>query len=179
MRAPLPGTGFGEERVAPGYARAEVRLDAYYAKRRRRGPEVLLGTLIALTLAVGLVVAVDLRRLQTPRGTALAWTGAAVFGDCNNYLRLSVVDPEARLADRRPEAAVCRDLRSQTETARENAARTGIDVLAVEQDGREAVVTVEVRRPDETESVDVPLVRQGDGWDVVRTAEVCLVVGCA
>jgi len=38
--------------------------------------------MIAPVLAVGVVAAVDLRRLQTPHGTALAWTGAAIFGDC-------------------------------------------------------------------------------------------------
>jgi len=54
-----------------------------------------LGTLLALTLAVGTIAAIDLRRLQTPRGTALAWTGAAVFGDCTAYLALSVPDPAA------------------------------------------------------------------------------------
>ena len=180
MTRPLPGPASPEE---PGrtraYAQAEEKLDGYYAKRRRRGPEVLLGTLLTLVLAVGVIVAVDLRRLQTPRGTALAWTGAAVFGDCRNYQQLSVADPGVRRAERRPDTELCRDLREQTTGARENAARTGIDVVRLQQDGREAVVEVEVRRPEGTERVALPLVRKGDGWAVVRTAEVCLVVGCA
>ena len=74
------------------YAQAERKLDAYYDKRRRRGPPILLGTLLALTLAVGVTTAIDLRRLQTPGGAALAWTGATLFGDCTRYLNLSVPD---------------------------------------------------------------------------------------
>ena len=140
---------------------------------------MLIGTCVALSLAVGVVAAVDLRRLQTPRGTALAWTGAAVFGDCTAYDRLSLPDPDALRDERRTDTEVCRDLRRQTEDARENAARTGIDVLRVERDGDRAEVDVRVRRPDETDTVTLPLVRRGDGWAVVRTAPVCLAVGCA
>jgi len=178
MSSPLPEPGSREERVEQAYARAERKLDGYYAKRRRRGPEILIGTCVALALAVGTVAAVDLRRLQTPRGAALAWTGAAVFGDCTAYERLSVADPQSR-SQRRTDTALCRDLRAQTEEARANAARTGIDVVRIEQAGRRATVEVEIRRPDDTERVDLPLVRKGDGWAVVRTPEVCLVVGCA
>ena len=179
MTSPLPGPASREERVEQAYARAEQKLDVYYAKRRRRGPEILIGTCVALALAVGTVAAVDLRRLQTPRGAALAWTGAAVFGDCTAYSRLSVEDPQSRVADRRSDTTLCGDLREKTEEARGNAARTGIDVVRIEQAGREATVEVEVRRPDGTRRVDLPLVRKGDGWAVVRTPEVCRVVGCA
>jgi len=63
----------------------------------RRGPEVLVGV---LALGVGVVAAVDLRRLMTPTGTALAWTGAAVFGDGTAYERLSVAEPCATPDDR-------------------------------------------------------------------------------
>lgn len=172
-----PGVRLSELEAA--YARAEGKLDAYYAARRRRGPVVLLATVLVLTLAVGVIAAVDLRRLQTPRGTALAWTGAAVFGDCTAYDRLSVRDPDALRPERRTDSEVCRDLRRQTADARENAARIGLDVTSVARRGREATVGVEVRRPDGTDRVDLPLVRRGDGWAVVRTPEVCLAVGCA
>ena len=129
-----------------------------------------------LSLAVGIVAAVDLRRLQTPRGTALAWTGAAVFGDCEAYRRLSVNEAE----DFRSEERVCQDLREETEEARENASQIGIDVLAVEQRGREATVRVQVRRPDRDDAtVELPLRRKGDGWAVVLTNDVCSAVGCA
>ena len=177
--APRPGTGFREDGSASAYARAEGQLDAYYARRRRRGPEVLLAVLGVLVLAVAVVVAVDLRRLQTPRGTALNWTGAAVFGDCTGYARLSIADPRARRPERRTASAVCRDLREQTADARTNAARTGFDVVRVRETGAEAVVRIVLRRPDGDEQVDLPLVRRGDGWAVVRTPAVCLAVGCA
>ena len=128
-----------------------------------------------LSLAVGVVAAVDLRRLQTPRGTALAWTGAAVFGDCEAYRRLSISDvPDGRSSER-----LCQDLREETEPAREQAARIGIDVLSVEQRDREATVEIRVRRPDGTETVELPLKRKGDGWGVLLTNEVCSAVGCA
>ena len=128
--------------------------------------------LIVLSLAVGVVAAVDLRRLQTPRGTALAWTGAAVFGDCTAYERLSVAD------DDRSDEQVCRALREGTEQAREQSGEIGIDVLDVERRGREATVEVEIRRGDDTDRVELPLRRKGDGWAVVLTDEVCEAVGC-
>ena len=131
--------------------------------------------LVVLSLAVGIVAAIDLRRLQTPRGTALAWTGAAVFGDCTAYDRLSIA-PDS---ETRSEAAVCRDLRAATADARAAAATTGIDVLSVDQSGRDATVEVQVRRGDDETSVELPLRRKGDGWGVVLTDEVCRVVGCA
>ena len=178
MSTPLPGPS-REERVEQAYARAERKLDAYYAKRQRRGPEVLLGTLAVLTLAVSTVVAVDLRRLQTPRGAALAWTGSAVFGDCTAYERLSVADPQAEVRERRSDRAVCRELQAGTLEARENAASIGIGVLSVRRTGPTATVGMEVRRREGTARVDLPLVRRGDGWAVVRTAAVCRAVGCA
>ena len=130
--------------------------------------------LVVLSLAVGTVAAIDLRRLQTPRGTALAWTGAVVFGDCTAYDRLSVA-PES---ETRSDAAVCRELRARTEEARAEAARIGIDLESVEQRGREATARVQIRRGDDTTSVELPLRRKGDGWAVVLTDEVCRKVGC-
>lgn len=118
------------------------------------------------------MAAIDLRRLQSPRGTALAWTGAAVFGDCTAYQRLSIVD------DERSEQEVCRALRARTEPARQQAGRVGIDVRSVEQRGRSATVGVELRRGDQVVRVELPLRRKGDGWGVVLTDEVCDVVGC-
>ena len=131
--------------------------------------------LVLLSLAVGVVAAVDLRRLQTPRGTALAWTGAAVFGDCEAYRRLSINEA----ADSRSDERVCEDLREETGDARENAAQIGIDVVAVEQRGREATVEVQVRRPGRSATVELPLRRKGDGWAVLLTNEVCSAIGCA
>lgn len=128
-----------------------------------------------LSLAVGTVAAIDLRRLQTPTGTALAWTGAAVFGDCTAYDRLSIPAE----SERRSDAAICRALRAATEDARAEAAGIGIELESVEQRGREATAVVVIRRDDEEASVELPLRRKGDGWGVVLTTEVCRAVGCA
>lgn len=151
------------------YAELERTLQPQRARSIARGPIGLIGVCLVLSLAVGTVAAVDLRRLQTPRGTALAWTGAAVFGDCTAYERLSFEDVDAR---------TCRALRASTAQAREQAAGIGIDVLSVQRRGREATVRVQVRRGAGTEQVDLLLRRKGDGWAVVRSAEVCAAVGC-
>ena len=161
--------------VEQRYAELERSLEPQKARSIARGPIGLIGVLIALSLAVGAVAVVDLRRLQTPRGTALAWTGAAVFGDCTAYSRLSIAEQR----DDRSDAAVCRDLRRETEQARATAAQIGIDVVSVEQRGRQATVEVQVRRPTGQRTVELPLRRKGDGWAVVLTDEVCRAVGCA
>lgn len=122
-----------------------------------------------LSLAVGVVAAIDIRRLQTPRGAALGWTSAAVFGDCESYRRLSFADVDGQ---------TCRDLLASTQEARENPVTIGIDVLSVEQRDREATVAVEVRRPEGDVRVDLPLRRKGDGWAVELTDEVCEAIGC-
>ena len=156
--------------LARRYAEAERALEPQRQRSIARGPIGLIAVLLLLSLAVGIVAAVDLRRLQTPRGTALAWTGAAVFGDCTAYDRLSV----GRDGD-----VPCTALRERTEEARSTAAQIGIDVLSVEQRGREASVEVEVRRPSGTRRAVLPLQRKGDGWAVVLGATACgLVGGC-
>lgn len=152
------------------YAELERSLEPQRARSIARGPIGLIGVCLVLSLAVGTVAAIDIRRLQTPRGAALGWTSAAVFGDCESYRRLSSVED----FDER----TCRELRESTQEAREQAATIGIDVLAVEQRGREATVRVEVRRGEDAEQVDLPLRRKGDGWAVELTDEVCDVVGC-
>ncbi len=167
-----------EQRVERVYAEAERTLDAMNARRVRRGPEVLIGVLLVLALAVGAVAAVDLSRLMTPRGTALAWTGAAVFGECTAYERLSVAPPGAA-ADPRPETVRCRALAVRTAPAREQSSAYGIDLLSVTQDGRQANATVQVRRPTGSQSTRLDLVRSGDGWAVVRTEATCRTIGCA
>lgn len=160
-----PDVGALEKR----YAELERSLEPQRARSIARGPIGLIGVCVVLSLAVGTVAAIDLRRLQTPRGTALAWTGAAVFGDCTAYERLSFGDvDEGR----------CRDLLAATQDARADSSQYGIDVLNVEQRGREATVGVEVRTPEGTRRVDLPLRRKGDGWAVELTDEVCEALGC-
>ena len=160
--------------LAARYAALERSLEPQRARSIARGPIGLIGVLIVLALAVGVVAAVDLRRLQTPRGTALAWTGATVFGDCVAHERLSISEQP----DVRSDEEICRDLREDTEQARENSAQIAIDVLSVEQRGREATVEVRIRRPEGETTIALPLRRKGDGWGVVLTGEVCRAVGC-
>lgn len=163
-----------EERI---YARAEEKLARVNARRVRRGPETLLAVLIAMCLAVGLVAAVDLRRLQTPRGTALAWTGAAVFGDCTAYGKLSADLPGAT-ADPRPERERCLALRRATEQSRADASAIGIDLVRVEPaPGDAATAQVRVSRRDGETTVPLQMRREGAGWVVLRTAETCAAVG--
>lgn len=168
-----------EERVERLYAQAEQKLEGAKAKQVARGPVSLIAVLLGLSLAVGVVAAVDLRRLQSPRGAALGWTGAAVFGDCVAYLRLSVPDPSAVVPDSRSDAELCRDLRASTELARAEALRIAIDAGPTTIRDGQAQVPVVVTRPDVGRSVTLQLRRQGDGWVVVRDAPTCLTIGCA
>lgn len=157
------------------YARLEEKNVARTAATVRRGPVSLVAVCLGVALVVGVVAAVDLRRLQTPEGTALAFTGAAVFGDCTAYRELS----------RRPgdggddDAERCRTLREQTEDARERAGAVEIELVRVSQDGDAADATVQVRRPDEP-AREVPLELQRDGgrWRVQLTRETCAVLAC-
>jgi hypothetical protein len=160
--------------LARRYAELERSLEPQRMRSIARGPIGLIGVLVVLSLAVGTVAAIDLRRLQTPRGTALAWTGAAVFGDCIAYERLSIVEGD----EERTDAEICARLVESTLEARQSAATIGIDVVSIEQRDREATVAVVVRRDERNRIVELPLRRKGDGWGVVLTDEVCDAVGC-
>ena len=166
-----------EERTERLYAQAERKLEGDRARTVSRGPVTLVAVLVALSLAVGVTAAVDLRRLKTPLGTALGWTGAAVFGDCEAYLRLSEPDP-AGDAETRTDEQVCRDLRARTAQDREAPAQIGIRGEAGAVRGDRAEVPVTITRPDGERSLVLPLQRRDGAWRVVRTEEVCRVVGC-
>ena len=164
-----------EERI---YAAAEQKLERVNARRVRRGPETLVAVLVVMCLAVGIVAAVDLRRLNTPRGAALAWTGAAVFGDCTAYDALSIPQPTP-IPPVPSERERCLELRSATQANRESASSIGIDLVGVTVEGEDrAVAEVEIRRLEGTLRVPLQLRRQGDGWGVVVTQELCEQVGC-
>lgn len=158
------------------WASAERVLDVQAARRIRRTPGVVIGILALLVLAVGLTAAVDLRRLQTPRGTALAWTEAAVFGDCHAFLSLSRADDPA--TDRRTDDDICRALRKATAAARNDASRISLHATDVTRTGRSATAAVEVRGPEGTRTATLHLVRSGRGWVVLRSAAACGEVTC-
>lgn len=158
------------------YAAAEARKGDRTRATARRGPISLIAVCLGVALAVGIVAAVDLRRLQSPTGTALAWTGAAVFGNCTAYRDLSLTTP----ADARDPDEQCQALLRLTEPFRERAGDVEIEVVDVEQDGDRAVATVRLARPDRrTTDVPLPLRRVDDGWVVLLTDDVCDAVGCA
>lgn len=166
-----------EERVERIYAQAEQSLVAVNERRVRRGPETLVAVLVLLCLAVGVVAAVDLRRLMTPRGTALAWTGAAVFGDCTAYRALSV--PDTGVREERADNELCSDLVRGTEQARRQPTTIGIELLAVSTMGSRATAQMRITRPGNVDTTELQLVRRGDGWVVLRSADTCAAVGCA
>jgi hypothetical protein len=164
-----------------GVTREEEQLEADRLRKMRRQPLILLGVLNALVLAVGTTAALDLRRLQTPRGTALAWVEAAVFGDCSVYRELSV--PDRGTVERRTGTEVCKDLKAATGTARAHAGRIALLPGTALERGGTATSAVGVRRPegDRTVTVQVEVqLRKVDGrWRVVRDAATCQALGCA
>lgn len=145
--------------------------------RVRRQTLTLLLVVNILVLGIGLVASVDLRRLRTPEGTALRWLQAAVFGECDDYLRYSVADVD--LPDRRAEQELCQDLRQATAKARRESLTIGLDVATVRRSGDTVTVTVRLRRAEEETSLTLHLVRDGGRWKVLRDAGTCSTVGCA
>lgn len=143
----------------------------------RRQTATLLLVVNVLVLGIGVVAAVDLRRLATPEGTALRWVQAAVFGDCDDYLRFSVPDPA--LPERRAEQELCQDLRQATALARRQSLTIGLAVATVERTGSRATVSVVLRRAEREVALTVHLVRRSAGWRVLRDAGTCASVGCA
>lgn len=177
LRSALPGETV-RQRADRIYAAAETTLDSYYAKRRRRGPPILLATVLVLTLAVAIVVAIDLRRLQTPSGAALGWSGAALFGGCENYDRLSLPGP-GDPPDRRSDRDRCLALTAATDRNRQQAGEISLSAGRVVQRGQAATVELTLTRPGRGKVlVSLLLRRSGDGWAVLRTAAACAAVGC-
>ncbi len=158
------------------YRELEAAEEVKRLRKQRRQPWLLLGLLNALVLGTGATAAVDLRRLDTPGGAALAWTQAAIFGDCDDYRAYSVAADPA--SDRRTSQELCRDLRAATEQARAQSLTIGITRDRAVQKGSAATVELTVTRRDVPTSVLLSLVRKDGRWRVVRTAEACR-IGCA
>ncbi len=156
---------------------AEADAEAKRRRRARRQPLLLIALLDVLLVAVASTAVVDLRRLATPQGTALAWTQAAVFGDCGDYLRLSIPDPT--VADRRTPEQLCTDLRAATRTARTNSARIALRPVGSTVRSSTATVRIELDQAAQPRVVVLELRRSGGGWRVLRDAQTCGSVGCA
>lgn len=159
-----------DERLERLYARAEEKNEQRKTATVRRGPIGLVAVCIGVALAVGVTAAVDLRRLNTPRGTAEAWVGAAVFGECTTYRRLSFPEFEGDQP--------CRELRDVTEDARERPDEVALEVLEVLQDGDAAVASVRVGRDDDERDVVVSLRRVDGDWRVWRNETTCASFAC-
>ncbi|HWG94447.1 MAG TPA: hypothetical protein VNU66_09505 [Mycobacteriales bacterium] len=157
-----------DDRLERAYARLEAQHESRRAATARRGPVSLVAVCLGVALVVGVTAAVDLRRLRTPEGTAVAWTGAAVYGDCTGYRELGTI----ALDDRG-----CRDLRDATEEARE---RPDVDVAprSARVTGDRAEVAVVLVRGDDEQRLAVPLVRRDGRWAVDPDDALCAAVYC-
>jgi hypothetical protein len=159
------------------YAELEAVAEAKRRARMRRQPLLLIALLQFLVVGIGLVAAVDLRRLQTPQGVALRWTQAATFGNCDDYLHFSIGN------DDRSRAELCRALRAMTADARLNNAQIGLAVRHVTRHGSTAVVRLDVSQNvshnKDVQHAVLDLRRAGGRWVVVRDATSCAIVACA
>lgn len=163
--------------VEDRYAELEAVAEAKRRVKQQRQRPLLIAVINALVLATGFTVMVDLRRLQTPEGTALRWTQAAVFGDCKDYLGYSVADPAG--TDRRTRDELCRDLRAATEEARQESSKIGLELGRVLKRSSAAEVEIVVTRDRRPMPVAMRLVRVDGKWRVVRNQITCASVGCA
>ena len=153
--------------------RETEEFEARRAKKIQRTGPVTLLILIVLLVLVGLTTAIDMRRRNTPGGTALSWVEAATFGDCERYAELSV--PPAGDADPRTSGVVCGALRAGTQANRE--AQTTITVRLIGSRDGEATVDVE-RTGQATMRAEINLVREGGRWRVVLDGDACNPIGC-
>ncbi len=162
-------------RLEERYRELEGRREVALAVRVRRGQVGLLAALLAAVLLAAGTAAVDLRRLQTPLGTARAWSEATVFGDCDRSLALSV---PAVPADGPARASLCRALAERSAVARDPSSGTRVTTRLVSRAGRRAVVRAVVTADNVAPvSTELQLRRQGDDWRVVRDDDACR-IGC-
>lgn len=159
------------------YAELEAAAEVKRRTKARRQPWILIGLVNALVIGTGITAAVDLRRLQTPEGTALRWTQAAVFGDCDDYRAFSVADRTR--PDDRSSQELCRDLRAATQSARSDALKIGLKLGRVRRQPYGAEVEIVLTRKGQTVPVALRLVKVDGDWRVVRDQGTCSAVGCA
>lgn len=158
------------------YRLAEDEAKDKRRRKARRQPLLLIGLLDVLILAIAITVVIDLRRLATPQGTALAWTQAAVFGQCAEYSMLSVADPGR--PEGRTDAQLCVDLQRATSKARGEVGQIALRVAGSRVTGRTASAAVGLQRPEGNATVVLDLRRVDGSWRVVRDPVSCAVVRC-
>jgi hypothetical protein len=151
--------------------------DPALVRRARRQRVLLLVVVNALVLGTGLIASVDLRRLQTPGGTALRWVQAAVFGDCTDYLHFSV--PADDVSDPRSPQEVCHDLAAASKDAQNNQLHIGLHPGRVTEAGGSATAVITLTRDGKAQAMTIHLVRRKGAWRVLRDAATCSSVGCA
>ena len=145
--------------------------------RTYRQAATMLAVVNLLVLGIGWVACVDLRRLQTPGGTALRWIQAAVFGDCDDYRSFS--GPSPARPEARSENELCQDLRAATAPARQQQLTIGLHLTRVTEQGREATAAVTLTRDGKQTPMTVHLVRRDGAWKVLLDERTCSSVGCA
>ena len=165
--------------VEERYRRQEAEAEQVRRRKQRRQPLILIGLVNTLILLTGVTVTVDLRRLQTPGGTSLAWVQAAVFGDCEKYRTYSVADPASAAPDRRTTQERCRDLRAATAAARADSIRVKLTLGEVKLFGSRASVTVVLTQDGKEKQLSLGLVRSDGRWRVIRDSSVCAQLVCA
>jgi hypothetical protein len=159
------------------YGEAEAAEEARRRAKLRRQPIILLLVVNTLLLGTALTAMVDLRRLQTPGGTALTWTQAAVFGVCDDYLHYSVADV-SRPDERTPDE-LCRDLRASTAQARTDSLKIGLRLSRVRLQDHGAEVDIVLTRSSQPVRVALRLLKIDGRWRVVRDQDTCASIGCA
>jgi hypothetical protein len=159
------------------YAELEAAGEAKRRAKARRQPLVLMALVNALVLGTGVTAMVDLRRLQTPQGTALRWVQAAVFGDCEDYLTFST--PDGTAPDARSRNQLCADLRAATAKARNDRLRIGLRLGPVVERGSAAQVQLVLTRHEVDTDLHVQLRKDRGRWLVLRDPVTCGSVGCA
>jgi hypothetical protein len=166
-----------ERRLEERYVEAERASEAKRQARARRQPLILIVLVNVLVIAIGATAVIDLRRLETPGGTALRWAQAAVFGDCSDYLTYSV--PDAAVQDSRSDDQLCQDLRAATAAARNETLRIGLTLGRVLGTGDRAEVELVLTRKGVVNHVSMRVAKSGGHWRVVRDGLTCGSIGCA
>ena len=154
---------------------ADPSQDARARRQLRRSGSLVVALLVVLVVAVGATATVDLRRLQSPEGTAGAFVEAARDGDCDRVVRLLVL----RGPSGGPGGTVTRG-----DCQRLQALYAGADVAAATRRGQPAggataYVDVVLHRGSDSARQLLALLRRGGRWQVLDPTAYCAPGACA